>query len=178
MSNRLDRMIARLQTQRQCLTHALAQLADLPGPILEVGLGKGRTYSFLQTVAPDRVIYAFDRDVHAPADAQPPAERLFLGEIEETLPAALAHLQTVGAAPVLVHADIGTEPRQGNNRPGDDRLARFVATTVAPFMAAGGLLAGDRNPGADCGLSAQQIPGTPLPDGIAPWPYFLYRKNG
>ena len=60
--NRLDRMIARLTTQRACLSAALALITDIPGPILEIGFGKGRSYDFLRHAAPSREIYAFDHD--------------------------------------------------------------------------------------------------------------------
>jgi len=163
-------MIARLLTQRACLSAALGLIGDVPGPVLEIGLGKGRTFSFLSDRLPGRPIYALDRDVHAPADAQPPAERLFLGEIEETLPDALAQ---IGTAVAFVHADIGTEKRKG-----DDALAALIGRTVEPALAPGALVAGDRDLGAETGLEPVALPPVMLPDGIEPWPYFLYRRHG
>ena len=45
--------------------------ATLPGHVLEVGLGKGRTYDRLRTLFPQRAIYAFDRELHCPARLRP-----------------------------------------------------------------------------------------------------------
>ena len=42
--SRLDSFIRRLEAQRSCLETAVALVADLPGPILELGLGNGRTF--------------------------------------------------------------------------------------------------------------------------------------
>ncbi|WP_292240356.1 class I SAM-dependent methyltransferase [Mesorhizobium sp.] len=106
MDSRLDRMIARLTTQRRALERAAEETRDLPGPVLEIGLGKGRTYSHLRKLFPDRRIIAFDRDLHAPADAAPAGADLVLGDFRETL-SALS-----GCAPAaLAHADFGSEDR-------------------------------------------------------------------
>jgi hypothetical protein len=41
--SRLDSFIARMQAQRDCLNFLKPAIDALPGPILEVGLGNGRT---------------------------------------------------------------------------------------------------------------------------------------
>ena len=41
--SRLDSFIARMQAQRDCLNFLKPKIDALPGPILEVGLGNGRT---------------------------------------------------------------------------------------------------------------------------------------
>ncbi|MGH6887075.1 MAG: class I SAM-dependent methyltransferase, partial [Geminicoccales bacterium] len=46
--SRLDSFIRRLEAQRACLDLAAARIADLPGPVLELGLGNGRTYDHLR----------------------------------------------------------------------------------------------------------------------------------
>ncbi len=53
------------------------------GPILEVGLGNGRTYDHLRDLFPRRDIYVFERQVAAHPDCVPPDDRLFLGEARE-----------------------------------------------------------------------------------------------
>ncbi len=166
--SRLDRMIARLTTQRACLASAAALIAGVPGAVLEVGLGKGRTYSHLRLLFPDRDIWAFDREVHAPDFSRPADDRIILGDFRQSMPDAVGSLPSPVA---LIHADIGTEKRRG-----DDELARFVGQTLGPLLAPGGLMVGDREtePPACARLDA---PPVALPDGIAPWPYFLYRRT-
>mgnify|MGYP001354323129 CR=1 FL=1 len=41
--SRLDSFIARMKAQRDCLNFLKPAIEALPGPILEVGLGNGRT---------------------------------------------------------------------------------------------------------------------------------------
>ena len=84
--SRLDSFIARMQAQRDCLNFLKPGVEALAGPILEVGLGNGRTYDHLRTLFPGRDIYVFERKVAAHPDCIPPAERLFLGTAK---PAAL-----------------------------------------------------------------------------------------
>ncbi|PBB79289.1 hypothetical protein CK218_21105 [Mesorhizobium sp. WSM3879] len=159
MDSRLDRMIARLTTQRRALERAAEETGDLPGPVLEIGLGKGRTYSHLRKLFPDRRIIAFDRDLHAPADAAPAGADLVLGEFRETL-SALS-----GCAPAaLAHADFGSEDRAR-----DTAQAGWLAALIDALMAPGGLVVSDR---------AMQSPRwTPLPFDTPDWPYFLWRVN-
>jgi len=166
--SRLDRMIARLTTQRACLGLAAERVGDIAGPIVEVGLGKGRTYSHLRLLFPDREGWAFDRDVHAPEFSRPPDDRIVLGDFRESMPRAVDALP----APVaMIHADIGTEKRRG-----DDALALFVGQTLGPLLAPGGLMIGDRETEPP-GCTRLDPPAVALPDGIAPWPYFLYRRD-
>ncbi|PBB95920.1 MULTISPECIES: class I SAM-dependent methyltransferase [unclassified Mesorhizobium] len=159
MDSRLDRMIARLTTQRRALERAAEETRGLPGPVLEIGLGKGRTYSHLRKLFPDRRIIAFDRDLHAPADAAPASADLVLGDFRETLPALS------GCAPAaLAHADFGSEDRAR-----DTAQAGWLAALIDALMAPGGLVVSDR---------AMQSPRwTPLPFDTPDWPYFLWRVN-
>ena len=120
--DRLEQMIARLVTQRACLDFAAGRLADMPGLILEVGLGKGRTFDHLRHLFPDRDLYAFDRDVHAPPDVVPAADRLILGDFRITLPQAAARL---GRTAAFAHADIGTSKRT---------LDAALAAAIAPML--------------------------------------------
>lgn len=165
--SRLERMIARLVTQRALLDHVAGLVGDRPGPVLEIGLGKGRTYSHLEKRFHARTIWAFDFEVHAPAHSRPADERIITGDFRESLQSCWP---TIDAAPVFVHADIGTESRKA-----DADLARFVGSAIADHLAAGGYLMGDRDMAAD-GLVALETPDVPLPEGITPWPYYLYKK--
>ncbi|MFI5017069.1 MAG: class I SAM-dependent methyltransferase, partial [Dongiales bacterium] len=86
--SRLDSMIRRLMIQRASLDWAMAQVAGLKGPVLEFGLGNGRSYDHLREHLPNRDIFVFDRHVAAHPDCIPPADRMILGDFKETAPAA------------------------------------------------------------------------------------------
>lgn len=161
-ASRLDRMIARLTTQRACLRLAADLIADLPGPAVELGLGKARTYDHLVRLLPDRAVYAFDRAIHCPPDAVPPADRLVLGEFDDTLPDVRTRL---GGAPVLVHVDMGTADRAKDTAPAG-RVGALLEDLVAP----GGVVVADR----DMNLGAWEIPA--LPEDAGEWPYYIWRK--
>ena len=135
-SNRLERMIDRLTAQRDLLARAIALVGDLPGPVLEFGLGKGRTYDFLRERLPGREIFAFDCDVHCPPDCVPDGAHLLLGEFRDTVPGALAR---IGAAAALAHFDIGTEDRAA-----DARLVAWLGPAAAPLLRLGGAVVADR----------------------------------
>jgi hypothetical protein len=77
----------------------------LPGPVVELGLGNGRTYDHLRQRLPDREIYVFERKVAAHPNCIPPDERLILGDMEETLESPRRHLPQPAA---MIHSDIGT----------------------------------------------------------------------
>ena len=61
--SRLDSFIARMQAQRDCLNFLQPLVERQAGPILEVGLGNGRTYDHLRRLFPDRDIFVFERAV-------------------------------------------------------------------------------------------------------------------
>jgi len=156
----LVRMIGRLTTQRDLLARAARLIEGVEGPVLEVGLGKGRTYDHLRRLLPERVILAFDRDLHAPASAAPAAGQLFLGEFAETLPAAAAR---IGRGAALVHADFGSPDRAH-----DRRQALLLGPLLRPLLRPGGIVLADRE------LDVEGW--TLLPIEPAPaWPYFLWR---
>lgn len=157
-ASRLEAMIARLAAQRRHIDDAAAAVAAVPGPVLEIGLGKGRTYDHLRRRFPDREIVVFDGSVHAPADAAPPAGSLVLGDFRETLPAVVGTL----APAALIHADIGSDDRIT-----DAALAAAIAPALARLLAPGGLLIGDRP------MPAADLVRVPAPE--TAWPYYRYR---
>ena len=127
--------------------------------MLELGLGNGRTYDHLRERLPGRAIFVFEREVRAHPASTPPVERLFLGDLADTLPQA-----TLPAPAVLVHSDIGTGDADANRA-----LAGLVASHLPRLLAPGAIVLGDQafaNPGW-----------TPLaePPGVAVGRYFLYR---
>ena len=176
MESRLDRMVARLLTQRACLDHAATLIDGLPGLALELGLGKGRTFSHLTALFPTRDIHAFDHGLHAPDELTPRPERLILGDLRETLPGAAPKF---GGKVALVHADIGTADGQGELGASDAALARFIGAAAAALLVSGGVLVGDREMCAADDRAFERLP-TPdpgLPPGVAPWPYFIFRRR-
>jgi len=158
---RLDKAIRRLEAQRACLDWAVGEISGLAGAVLELGLGNGRTYDHLRQRLPGRDIFVFERQVQAHPDTIPPDDRLILGNIEDTLPAAARRF--AGSA-ALVHSDIGT---------GDDaRNAAFAAwlgPLIAPLLAPGGIVASDQR------LDALAERAAALPAGVGEGRYYLYR---
>jgi hypothetical protein len=101
---RLDQAIARLSAQRALIDWVCADLP--PGPVLELGLGNGRTYDHLRArLGPSRAIHVFERAVAPHPASLPPPEFLHEGDMRETLPRWAARL---GRAAVLAHADTGS----------------------------------------------------------------------
>ena len=128
--SRLDSAIRRLKAQRACLDLAARLIRDIPGPVVELGLGNGRTYDHLRQVLPDRDIFAFDRQLDAHPDCVPGAAHLVLGDFANTLPDAL---QRIGARAALIHADTGTGEAARNAR-----LAAWLAPRLMALAAPGG----------------------------------------
>lgn len=162
--SRLDSFIRRLEAQRRCLDHAADLVRDVPGPVLEVGLGNGRTYDHLRSIMPQREIFAFDRQLAAHPDSTPPEDHLILGDVLDTLPRLIRQGRLHAA---FAHADIGS---------GDKLATAAVAAALAPWLAEavvpGGVVASDQPLVAPARLKP-----LPLPDGVAPGRYFLYRVN-
>ena len=160
-------MLARLTTQRACLDFAAVQISGVPGPVLELGLGKGRTYDRIRRIMPDRDIFVFDLDMHCPLALRPPPDKLFLGDLRDTLRAAFDRL---GKAATLVHADIGS-----TDRARDDRLAREIGPLIEVLVRQGGLVLSDRQ----LPLSGSAWQRLPLPQDAARtgWPYFIWARR-
>lgn len=161
--SRLESMIRRLASQRACLDRACEMVTALPGPVLEIGLGNGRTYDHLRERLPGREIIVFDRVMAAHPDCVPPPEFLLLGELEETLPEIG---RRIGPTAALAHADLGS------GRVGQDRqIQELLARLLPPLMCLGGLVVSDQK------LSAPELEVEPLPEGIGLDRYFFYRRQ-
>ena len=106
----LDNFINRLTAQRNCLDLAVELVRGIEGPVLEFGLGHGRTYDHLRQNFPDRDIYAFENRVSPNVFVRPADELLFLGDIADTIRTAAARLPRKAA---LAHSDLGLKDRQG-----------------------------------------------------------------
>lgn len=161
--SRLDSFIRRLQAQRDCLNAAVAELESQPGCILELGLGNGRTYDHLRSVAPGREIFVFDRQIAAHPECIPPDDHLFIGALEKTIPIAFNRL---GPSAILAHCDLGS---------GDSETTRRLATWLGPALNA--LLKPDALVVSDQELNVDGWRSAPLPRSVPPGRYFIYQKN-
>ncbi len=161
--SRLDSFIRRLEAQRACLDLACAAIAGLPGPVLELGLGNGRTFDHLRERLPDREIFVFEREPRPHPACWPDADHLIIGDLAETLPRAGRWLPAPAA---LVHADLGTGDAARNAR-----LAAWLAGELPPLVAPGGMVVSDQE------LSAAPLAPLPPPPAIQPGRYFLYRRR-
>ena len=124
--SRLDSFIRRLEAQRACLDATPDWIAGIDGPILELGLGNGRTYDHLRGLHPTRAIYVFERQPAAHPDCMPDREHLILGDIRSTLPAVLPRLPGRAA---MVHNDLGTGDARVNAE-----LALWLAVQLPPLV--------------------------------------------
>jgi len=158
--SRLDSVIRRLEAQRACLDHAATLIAHVPGPVLELGLGNGRTFDHLREILPDRDIFVFERLVAAHPDCTPAPDRLILGDLRETLPQALGRF--AGSA-ALAHIDVGTgEPESSQ------RLVASLAPFLEPLLRPGAVIVSDRP------LTIASWSALRLPEGVKEGRYHLY----
>ena len=109
MKSRLDLAIQRLKAQRSCLNHAVALISGIDGPVLELGLGNGRSYDHLRDLLKEegkkREIFVFERHVAPHPDCVPKTDQLFHGDFTQSLSQAQRKL---GAVAALAHADLGS----------------------------------------------------------------------
>lgn len=160
--SRLDSFIRRLEAQRACLDAAVHAIADLPGVVLELGLGNGRTYDHLRAALPTRRIVVFERDPQPHPACAPEPDDLVVGDLEATLPGAAARW---GRQVALVHSDIGTGDPDRNAR-----VATALAGLLPPLLADRGMVVSDQR------LTADHLRPVPTPQGIATGRYFLYAR--
>jgi S-adenosylmethionine-dependent methyltransferase len=159
--SRLDSFIRRMTAQRECLNLAARLIDEIPGPVLELGLGNGRTFDHLREIFPAREIYVFDRRVAAHPDCIPDDAHMILGDIAETLPQARTRINAPAA---LAHCDLGT-----GNRTDNEALANYIGPRIAPMMASGGLIVSDQEYHVEGWTSVD------LPEGVKPGRYHIYR---
>lgn len=159
--SRLDSFIRRLQAQRACLGEAARLIDGMPGSVLELGLGNGRTYDHLRTLLPDREIFVFDRHVAAHPDCIPDDAHMILGDLPDSLHAARGR---IAEPAVLVHADIGSGDRSMTRT-----LADSVAAVLPDLLADGAIIVSDQP------MAHDKFSPLPLPDDVAPNRYFIYR---
>jgi len=153
-------MIRRLTAQRDILDMLCS--GEIPeGPILELGLGNGRTYDHLRARLPGRRIIAFDRALAAHKSSIPPEGDLVLGEIRET-----AEQFAKGEA-ALVHVDIGTGYEDK-----DARTLEWLPQLMVRLLKAGGIAV------SGLPLVHPELQPMPIPETVPQDRYFLYRRAG
>lgn len=158
--SRLDTFINRMSAQRDILNHVAHDLGLPPqGPVLEVGLGNGRTFNHLRELFPDRRIVAFDRAMNAHKSSVPADADLVLGEIDETAKTF------AGAGAALVHADIGTGYADK-----DAVTLSWLPQMVADMLQPGGFAV------SGLALVHPQLEALPRLPTVSEGRYFMYRR--
>lgn len=159
--SRLEKTLFRLQSQHACLGFAFDEIAARPGPVVELGLGLGRTFDHLRRHLKDREIFVFDRVNKAYDDCQPDPAYLSLGEIDETL---LVLADRLTGKVVLANSDLGSHDRKTNRI-----VAAMSSRLLPPLMAPGGIVM------SDLPLEIKGFDVLPLPQGALEGSYYLYR---
>ena len=158
--SRLESFIRRLTAQRDILDMICRDMELPDGPVIELGLGNGRTYDHLRERLPGRRIIAFDRVCQANRKSMPPDCDLILGEIDQTA------RPFVGISAALVHADIGSGYDDL-----DELNLRWLSGLIVDLLGPEGIAA------SGVPLAHPDLAPLPLPDGIPPGRYFLYRRS-
>lgn len=157
--SRLESFIRRLTAQRDILDAVCAEIDGMAGPVMELGLGNGRTFDHLRARLPGRRIIAFDRVLGAHRSSVPEDGDLILGEIRETAQS----FQGIGAA--LVHADIGT------GYPETDAVTlQWLPDLTASLLAPSGIAV------SGLPLDHPSLLEIEAPGSVPAGRYFLYRK--
>ena len=161
--SRLDLFIDRMVSQRACLDHAARLTAKIEGPVYELGLGNGRTYHHMCQIIEPRDIWVFERAIASHPDSTPPQDRVFLGDVFDTLPEA--H-EKFGPTARLIHADLG-----GHNAEKNVIFAQKVSPVIEPLLAPGGLMvSSDR-------MFFDALEEIDLPADAVPGRCFIYRRS-
>lgn len=160
--SRLDSMIRRLEAQRACLGHAAGLIVGVEGPVLELGLGNGRTFDHLRELLPDREIFAFDLTIAAHPASIPDAHHMIVGDMRDTLPHCGAR---VGGPAALVHCDLGTGDETANTA-----LAQWLSPLITDRVAPGGIVV------SNIALEFADWAEEPLPAGVGEGRYHIYRR--
>ncbi|MFI4996293.1 MAG: class I SAM-dependent methyltransferase [Hyphomicrobiales bacterium] len=157
--SRLDSFIRRMQAQRLLIDHAVCQIDGLDGPVLEFGLGNGRTYHHLREKLPGRRIVAFDVKVTAQPDSVPAPQDLVLGDIKDTAQ------DFIGAGAALLHSDIGSGVTER-----DLQTLYWLPSLVPLLLRPGGLVI------SGLPLEDPRLQELPLPEGVEEGRYYFYRR--
>lgn len=158
--SRLESFIRRMTAQRDILDMICRDIPLQDGPVIELGLGNGRTYDHLREKLPGRRIIAFDRVCAANRKSMPPEGDLVLGEINETARAF------VGINAALVHADIGSGYDDL-----DELNLRWLPGLTVELLAPAGIAA------SGVLLDHPRLQPLPIPACVPAGRYHLYRRS-
>jgi hypothetical protein len=148
-----------MRAQRDILNAIGDAVREMEGPVLELGLGNGRTFDHLRERFPGRRIIVFDRAVGSHKTSTPDPENMVIGDIRETA------RKLIGINAALVHVDIGT---------GYDEKDAITLTWLPQLAAA--LLAPHGMVASGLELKHPQLEPLPLPPTVDEGRYFLYRR--
>ena len=85
--SRLEDIAQRFLTQLASLNRAVELIEPMEGIVIDLGLGKGRSFDHLRERLPGRDIYVFDHELSCEPEFAPSSEFRIFGEITKTLPA-------------------------------------------------------------------------------------------
>lgn len=161
--SRLDSFIRRLEAQRLVLDWAASSLGGVDGIVLELGLGNGRTYDHLREKLPGRDIHVFEKKPSPNPKSMPPAERLVVGDMAQTLPIfATRH----PAEAALIHADVTTGVPER-----DAVLFAWLPEQIVALARPNALVV------SGWALVHPALRSIALPEGVPEGRYFAYRAN-
>ena len=158
--SRLDSVIFRAFAQRACLSEAAFLVAKIDGPVIELGLGNGRTYDHLRMLLPNREIFVFDRKITAHPSCIPDDTHLFVGDLKDTLQEFLACLSSPA---VLVHADLA-----GENKSKNEAVAKWLGPVIRSLIILGGVVVSDQK------FNTPSLTPIEVPHGVQANRYFMY----
>ncbi len=163
--SRLESFIRRMDAQRRLLNDAIAEVADKPGVVLELGLGNGRTYDHLRENMEGRDIYVFEREVRAHPECIPPDSHLYLGHVIDQLHRAANDL---GPSAIMVHSDVGN----GDEPASIDFGKTILAPALKPLLLPGARILSDQPVPVDGSIQLE------LPADMHHERYYIYRYLG
>jgi len=158
--SRLESMRRRLGAQIDGINWAAGLIRDIPGDVLEMGLGNGRTYDHLRQEITGRRIWVIDRVLKPHPSCIPPEADFLQGEAEKML----QHLAAQGHKMALAHYDFGHGVKEKDVAEGA-ALSPFIASVMAP----GGLVLSQQPL-----VGFEQVEG---PDTVDPERYLFYRST-
>jgi hypothetical protein len=158
--SRLESFIRRLTAQRDILDMICRDMELPDGPVIELGLGNGRTYDHLRERLPGRRIIAFDRLCAANRKSLPPDGDLVIGEIDQTA------RPFIGINAALVHADIGSGYDDL-----DELNLRWLPQLTVDLLQPSGIAA------SGVKLDHPDLHPLPIPASVPSDRYFLYRRS-
>ncbi|MEP0232695.1 class I SAM-dependent methyltransferase [Roseibium sp.] len=162
--SRLDSFIRRLTAQKILLEDVAERVKSVEGPVLELGLGNGRTYDHIREILDDREIFVFDRDLACHPSCIPDGDHMIFGEIRDTLAFCGPR---IGEPAAFIHCDLGS---------GDPTTDLATSSWLSPLVdqhtkPGGYVLSG-------LALDLGNFDELPKPQGIRPGRYHLYKKRG